>query len=469
MRSRSNDLLTRLNNRRQVSAMTIWLQIFGRGLVLAVLGSLAGLVIGNVWAGIAGASAAYAAWHLYYLYKLVVWLHAGRNHELPSGRGVWRYIFDSLSLSQKSERRKKRQLGKIIRRFQKSSSAIPDGLVVFDEYGQISWFNNAASLMLKLSPRQDIGQRISNLVRDPKFIEFITRREFEKPVEIDVPGAIDGSRISIQVVAFEVSQYLLMARDVSQLRRLELSRSEFISNASHELRTPLTVIRGYLESLRDDAGELPKHWQSAFKALDTQSAHMHRLVNDLLASLKMDTGSVAAGDEVVAMSDIIHRVVNQIAPLVENDIQLHCHVDHSLSLIGSATELHGVVNNLISNAANYMPKKLTAGQGRVTVEWRATSEGAELSVTDNGAGIAPEHLANLTDRFYRVNNLPGRFQQGTGLGLSIVAQAVERHAGQLSIDSTVGQGSCFTVLFPSERVVVARSNIVSLETFKSAS
>jgi two-component system phosphate regulon sensor histidine kinase PhoR len=462
----SDDQLAAANNGLQASAMRIWMQVFGRGVAVMLLGGLIGALLGSVWFGLAAALAAYATWHLYYIYKLVVWLSAGRNHELPEGKALWRYIFDSLLLLQKRERRKKRQLGKIIRRFQKSSAAIPDGLVVFDKQGQISWFNHAASAMLNLSPRHDVGQRISNLVRDPVFVDFIRRAEFSSPVEIDGPDAIVGSRISIQVVAFEASQYLLIGRDVSQLRRLELSRSEFISNASHELRTPLTVIRGYIESLQDDVDELPKHWQTAFRAVDTQSAHMNGLVNDLLTSMKMDSESALAGHEVIAIPDVISRVTEQVRSLIESDIQIVTQIDDSLSIMGNASELHGIISNLVNNASNYMPKHYKSGEGVVTISWQATATGADLSVKDNGAGIAEEHLVHLTDRFYRVDNLPGRYQQGTGLGLSIVAQAVERHGALLNIESAPGVGSQFTVSFPSSRVI--GSNIVSLESFKNA-
>lgn len=466
MRYISDDQLAAADNGLQASAMKIWMQVFGRGLAVMLLGGLVGSLVGNIWFGIAAAVAMYASWHLYYIYKLVVWLRSDRNHELPEGKALWRYIFDSLLLFQKRERRKKRQLGKIIRRFQKSSSAIPDGLVVFDKHGQISWFNTAAATMLNLSPRHDIGQRISNLVRDPIFVDFIRRGKFETPVEIDGPNAIIGSRVSIQVVAFEASQYLLMSRDVSQLRRLEISRSEFISNASHELRTPLTVIRGYVESLQDDVDDLPKHWQTAFRAIDAQSSHMNGLVNDLLTSMKMDSESAIAGNEVISMPEVIARASDQVRSLVEPDIQIISEVDESLEIMGNASELHGIISNLLSNASNYMPSHYKDGEGRVTISWKATANGAELCVKDNGAGIAEKHLAHLTDRFYRVDNLPGRYQQGTGLGLSIVAQAVERHGATLSIRSTLGVGSDFTVSFPSSRVI--GSNIVSLKEFKNA-
>lgn len=450
----------------QSTPMELWMQVFGRGLLIVLVGAFVGALYGNTWFGVSIALAAYAGWHLFYLFKLVLWLGSDRNHELPEGKGLWRYIFDSLLALQKRERRKKRQLGKIIRRFQKSSAAIPDALVVFDRNGQISWFNDAAAAMLNLSRSHDVGQRISNLIRDPAFVEFIRREKFDAPVEIDGPNALLQSRLSIQVVAFDATQFLLMGRDVSQLRRLELTRSEFISNASHELRTPLTVIRGYMESLQDDVEQLPKHWQTAFRAMDAQSAHMNGLVNDLLTSLKMDSGSALAGNELISMSDVITRATDQIRSLVEPDIEIATEIDSSLSVMGNASELHGIVSNLVSNASNYMPQHYRSGDGLVSVTWRAIATGAELVVKDNGAGIANEHLAQLTERFYRVDNMPGRYQQGTGLGLSIVAQAVERHGAVLKIDSTPGLGSEFTVSFPAGRIV--GSNILSMESFKNA-
>ena len=264
--------------------------------------------------------------------------------------------------------------------------------------------------------------------------------------------------LSLLLVPYDSNQYLLMARNVTRLHKLEQMRRDFVANASHELRTPLTVMRGYVDALEDEVDDLPKHWQKAWTAIGKQSAHMQRLVRDLMVTLRLEDKLLAGNDETLDMERLCHDASRDLRVLAEPDIRVTYDIDPKLMLRGNVTEMQSIVSNLVSNAINYMPKDYEPGQGEVRVRWKANDKGAVLSVTDNGAGIDKKHLPHLTERFYRVDNRPGRLQQGTGLGLTIVAQAVRRHGGKLKIDSTVGRGTTFKCQLPKARLLVATDN-----------
>jgi len=419
---------------------------------------LAGLVVGKAFgsalAGVLLVLMPYVAWHIYNLYLMERWLRTGNISDVPDGWGIWRDIFDRIYRLQQSERLRQRELGRIVRRFRKSSSALPDGVVVLDDAFRIDWFNDSAKTLLSLKKKKDVGQRISNLIRDPRFLDYLANKDYSKPLEIEIPDQ-PGIMLSLLIVPYDSNQYLLMVRNVTRLHKLEAMRRDFVANASHELRTPLTVIRGYVDALEDEVDGLPGHWQKAWKAIGAQTSHMQRLVRDLMVTLKLDEKLLSAREETVDMTRLVNEVVDELRDLAEPAIELELDLQPNAFLRGNVAELQSVVSNLVSNAINYMPQDYPVGQGKVRVSWKVDNDIAELSVQDNGAGIASKHLDRITERFYRVDNRPGRLQQGTGLGLTIVKQAVARHDGRLTITSKVGEGTQFYCRFPIARVLRA--------------
>lgn len=432
----------------------IWTMVLWR-LAAALFGGLVlGWMFGDVQLGILLVLIPYVSWHIYNLYLMERWLRTGNISDVPDGWGIWRDIFDRIYRLQQAERLRQRELGRIVRRFRKSSSALPDGVVVLDEAFRIDWFNDSAKALLGLKNKKDVGQRISNLIRDPQFLDYLSNKDYSKPLEIEVPDQ-PGIMLSLLIVPYDSNQYLLMVRNVTRLHKLEAMRRDFVANASHELRTPLTVIRGYVDALEDEVDSLPRHWQKAWKAIGGQTSHMQRLVRDLMVTLKLDEKLLSSREETVDMTRLINEVVDQLRALAEPAIQLELDVQPNVYLRGNVAELQSVVTNLVSNAINYMPPDYAEGQGKVVVAWKVGDKVAELAVTDNGAGIAKKHLDRITERFYRVDNRPGRLQQGTGLGLTIVKQAVRRHDGRLVIKSIVGEGTQFYCRFPVARVLRA--------------
>lgn len=435
----------------------IWVKVVWRLIAILALGLLWGPSIGGFANGVLLVLLPYISWHIYNLYLVERWLRTGNISDVPESWGVWRTIFDRIYRLQQAERLRQRELGRIVRRFRKSSAALPDGIIVLDDSFRIEWFNDAARVFLALKKKKDIGQRINNLLRDPHFGNYLLAKDYSTPIEITLPDQ-PGVVLSLLVVPYDTNKYLLMVRNTTRLHKLEQLRRDFVANASHELRTPLTVMRGYIESLDDEVETLPRHWQRAWSAMGKQTNHMQRLVRDLMVTVSLEDRVLAGSDEAIDMQRLCADATKELKELAEPDVEIHYDIDKKLFLRGDVTELQSIVSNLVSNAINYMPADYAQGQGQITVSWKHNKKGAVLAVADNGAGISKEHLPHLTERFYRVDNRPGRLQQGTGLGLTIVSQAVKRHGGKLEISSKKGKGSTFACQFPIQRLLSAADN-----------
>jgi len=225
-------------------------------------------------------------------------------------------------------------------------------------------------------------------------------------------------------------------------------RRDFIANVSHELRTPLTVMNGFLETMREDSDECPQ-WARSVELMEGQARRMQALVNDLLAlsRLEMETEGER---EPVPVPQLLESVVSgarAVSADKQHDIQLHAQAD--LWLLGSPDQLQSILTNLVFNSVQHTPPGT-----RIEVRWQRddTSNGALFSVTDNGDGIAHQHLARLTERFYRVDKARSRRSGGTGLGLAIVKHALARHGSHLEVSSREGQGARFECRFDASRI-----------------
>jgi two-component system phosphate regulon sensor histidine kinase PhoR len=238
-----------------------------------------------------------------------------------------------------------------------------------------------------------------------------------------------------------------MTRDITQIDRLETTRRDFVANVSHELKTPLTVLNGFLETLRD----LPLREEQRNQYLglmQIQSQRMQNIVEDLLVLSKLESTVSVTQEDPIALPALIERLCTDAKSLSREQHQVHCLCGADSILIGAEDELSSAFGNLVSNAVRYTP----AG-GSITIQWALQPDGSGgLSVSDTGPGIESQHLPRLTERFYRVDRSRSRETGGTGLGLAIVKHVATRHQAQLLIDSEVGKGSRFTLLFPEKRI-----------------
>ncbi|MEY4267017.1 MAG: hypothetical protein RIS90_1552 [Pseudomonadota bacterium] len=338
--------------------------------------------------------------------------------------------------------------------------ASPNGVVLLDAQAQIEWFNQTAAAHFGLETQRDLQQHFGNLVRDPAFAAYLSSRDYGR--EVSMPGrmatALRPVSLSVQLHPYGEGRLLLLSRDVTVLEQAEAMRRDFVANVSHEIRTPLTVLAGFVETLQT----LPLTTQEHDRYLDMmalQAQRMQSLVSDLLMLSRLEGSPPPGLTEWIAVPAVMSQLQQDAVALsatFSSGVQ-PAHVitfegSEDIELAGVASEILSATSNLVSNAIRYTPVN-----GSIRVRVGVLPDGGlEFSVTDSGPGIAPEHIPRLTERFYRIDRSRSRDTGGTGLGLAIVKHVAQRHGGQLRIDSVPGQGSCFTLSFPSNRIRSAR-------------
>ncbi len=428
-----------------------WSAELRRLFLLMAVAVLAGLPLDHPGAFVLVVLIIYLGWHLHNLHRLYAWLNDGHRFHPPDANGIWGEVFHLIYRLQLRNRKRKRRLTGLIKRFQEATAAMPDATVILDADGTIEWFNGAAQQLLGLHPGKDVGQRIVNLIRHPEFNRFLALGAENEPVRIPAPGD-DNLTLNVRIVPYGKEQRLLIARDVSQQQRLEQMRRDFVANVSHELRTPLTVVSGFLETLREEEMHEP-HVIRSMELMQQQTSRMQHIVEDLLLLARLESDRNAPPHQPVSVSTVLSMIEEGVEPLAEQKQQtLKLDCDESLRIYGAEKELYSAFSNLVTNAVRYTPEG-----GAIQVRWYRDGAGAHLEVTDSGVGIAPEHIPRLTERFYRVDVGRSRDSGGTGLGLAIVKHVVSRHNGNLRISSEQNKGSLFSIDFPSDLIVGARA------------
>jgi two-component system, OmpR family, phosphate regulon sensor histidine kinase PhoR len=410
---------------------------------------LLGLLTGQyAWVLVVGL-AGYLGWHLVQLLRLHKWLRNRQGDEAPpDGYGLWGEVFDSIYHLQRRDQKVRGRLQAVIDRVQESTAALKDAVIMLDRDGNLEWWNLAAEKLLGLKTPQDSGQQISNLVRDPRFIEYFDNHNYNEPLELPSPIS-DRLRLQFHITQYGNREHLMLVRDVTRLHQLEQMRKDFIANVSHELRTPLTVIAGYLETLLDNVEDINPRWLRALQQMQQQGGRMQNLLNDLLLLAKLEATGYPSDNQPVAIDLLLLSIKNDAQALSgERRHRISLEADAHLRLKGSEAELRSAFSNLVFNAVKYTPD-----EGEIRVRWWGDEQGAHLSVQDSGLGIEAKHLPRLTERFYRVDSSRASNTGGTGLGLAIVKHVLLRHRARLDISSALGKGSVFTCNFPSQQVV----------------
>jgi two-component system phosphate regulon sensor histidine kinase PhoR len=328
---------------------------------------------------------------------------------------------------------------------------LPDGVVLLDGSDKIEWCNTTAENQLGLALKQDHGQPISYLVRHTDFITYLRDQDYSEPIKLKSWRNPEVT-LEIQLVPFGANQKLLICRDITQLEKLEHMRRDFIANVSHELRTPLTVVGGFLETLMDMDGKMPKEIRNYFNLMQEQTARMRHLVEDLLTLSQLENSQTVPQDMEIDVEALLASVMNEARSLSNGRHRLSLDMDPGLCLTGAMEELHSAFGNLVSNAVRYTPEN-----GEITLSWKLRGQEGVFSVRDTGIGIEQQHIDRLTERFYRVDRSRSRETGGTGLGLSIVKHILTRHQARLEIQSEPGKGSTFSAVFPKARLVHKQS------------
>ena len=434
-----------------------WLFAAGRLLATVLVGAGVGWLFGNVWGGLACALALHLAWVLAQLFRLEWWLRHRSYADPPDVGGVWGEIIAQIVRLHRRKRFHKQRFVQLMRQLQRSTAALPDGVVILNAQREIVWFNRMAARLLNLRRTADLGLRIENLLRAPEFVRYVAGGDFSNPVVLRTPTADEDGFLSLQVAPYGDGQLLLLVRDVSRQMRLEAVRRDFVANASHELRSPLTVISGYLETLAQDP-VLDADLQGPVAEMRRQAERMTGIIRDLIELSRLEESDAVVGGEPIDVAALAALLRKDILARPSHPREVRLRVDSSAQLLGSEPEIHSAFSNLVDNAAKYTP-----AEGSVEIRWWIDEDGGHFAVTDTGIGIPPEHIPRLTERFYRVDAGRSRVTGGSGLGLAIVKHVLQRHGATLEVQSSIGAGSSFTCHFSLERVA-AKSRPASAAT-----
>ena len=413
--------------------------------IASCLLALIGLLSGEWFLASLVTLGGYIAWLYHRLLKLEHWIRKGTKvSEVYDDQGFVGIIIRQLYEQKKAYNQRKRRTKRILHRLNQNISALPDATVLLNDEFQIEWCNEPAKYLLNLRSPQDLGYKITNLIREPAFLSYMKGPGGREYIEIDSP-ADQGISIQIKLVSIGGKQSLLIARNISDQKPLPESLKNSVANASHELKSPLTVISGHLEMLEGE-NNLSDSGRQSLHTAQRQAERMKDLIQGLLLLSQVESYRLAPdeGDRI----SITELMVNVMAALdkYSDKQRIQLNYPDNLYLLGINVEIEGICINLVENALKYTTPGTT-----IRVEWNETPRGEYVFyVEDEGPGIDPEDVPKLTRRYYR--GAKSRADTtGSGLGLAIVQHAATKHGATLQIDSTPAKGSRFSVSFPSYR------------------
>jgi len=340
--------------------------------------------------------------------------------------------------------------------------ALPEPALILDADGNVLFFNRSAG---ELFPAARTGLHMSSLSRNPDLLEAIENVELTGSVTVVYSERVPVERRMATTIAELRDSHLVRRkaaclvsfRDMTEQERLGQMRADFIANVSHELRTPLASVRGFIETLQGPARDDPEARRRFLEIMAEQSGRMTRLIDDLLSLSRIEMKAHLIPADEVDIVQTVKYASATLEPLAKNrsiKLTMAAAPADEIWVKGERDELVQVFQNLIQNGLKY-----GRNGGKIDVEFRRRpAVGGQprriaVSVSDDGPGIAPEHVPRITERFYRVDVASSREKGGTGLGLAIVKNVVNRHRGELEITSSPGKGSTFTVVLPELREV----------------
>jgi two-component system phosphate regulon sensor histidine kinase PhoR len=332
-------------------------------------------------------------------------------------------------------------------------SSLVDALVVVDKDLKITMANPAASNLLGITP-DSRGRYLLESIRNYDLIQLFQRvlqeeTTAQQEIQIFSPQHYIFRAIVSPVRSQRTGKIVgvvAILHDITEIKRLEKMRSDFVANVSHELRTPLTSIKGFVETLLDGALEDPESSRRFLTIVATETDRMVNLVQDLLELSRLEGTDRAWHLVPLDLGGLARETADSYREIAqEADLSLHVEIgDYLPPIQGDATLLRQVIANLLDNAIKY-----TEPGGHVWLTLSGSDEALHLSVRDTGVGIPTKHLSRIFERFYRVDKGRCRKMGGTGLGLAIVKHIVEKHHGKITVESEYGEGTCFTVTLPA--------------------
>jgi two-component system phosphate regulon sensor histidine kinase PhoR len=420
-----------------------------RVIAFGAAGGLLGFLLGRPLAGFTVAIVIYTLWQTLQLARLSQWLGGDTQLDPPESSGIWAVVLDKLHHLQKGQRHERERLQAVANYITEGAASLSDGVIMVDAQGVIVWCNEATERLIGVRCPDDKGNLLVNLLREPDFVQYFLRGEFDSALEIHSPGNL-ARILRVEITLFGEDSRLVFLSDITRVSRLEKMRVDFIANVSHELRTPLTVINGYLETLRGQEGEVPAHsLQRALTQMQAQSERMQTMVSDitLLSRLESEPERDSGVQQLIDVAALATMLVDDAKCSIGADRHFHMELDSQHLLHGEEKAIHSAFGNLLDNACKY-----SEAGGNITVRWFVGEQGAVFEVEDDGIGVDAADVPNLSERFYRADKSRSVASGGTGLGLAIVKHALLRHDGGLEIKSRLGAGSVFRCNLPLYRV-----------------
>lgn len=383
-------------------------------------------------------------------HRLMRWLRGAQEGNAPRDAGLWGEVGYRVERALRQREQALARERKQLAQFLSAIEASPNGVLLLDANDQIVWSNAVAADHLGLDAQRDRRQPITNLVRTPAFVAYLQSSDWDQAISFAGPGHV--STLSVLIRRYGEGNKLVISQDVTERLRTEAMRRDFVANVSHEIRTPLTVLAGFIETMSSlPLTEMER--RRVLTLMQQQTDRMQVLVSDLLTLAQLEGSPRPPADRWVPLKGLLQRVEADGKTLSGGRHALTVEGGDGVDLAGTEVELLSAISNLVTNAIRYTPDG-----GRIGVRWQLREDGCgELEVRDTGIGIAREHLPRLTERFYRVDGSRSRETGGTGLGLAIVKHVMQRHGGELDVDSEPGKGSGFRLVFPAGRIRLAQA------------
>ena len=385
------------------------------------------------------ASLLYLLWFVRKAVKIFKWIDGGMRGIPPTMDGIWGEILDTLNRQKKRHKKAQEKLSSAVRQVTQVVESIDDGIIILNSDRTIGSWNQAAMLFLGLR-KSDRGVSIFNLVRDPKFVTYISQNDFTESIEVVLPHNIEQT-LQISASKVGVTDTVLVISDVTKFSKIDKIKSEFVSNVSHELRTPLTVFKGYLESFENIPNKSPAEDLATTHMLK-QVDRMESLANDLTTLSAMEESSVKIFAERFKLNELISELVTEAKRIGNNNHIFNLSVP-SHEFVGDIKGIRAALGNIIFNAVKHNPEGVN-----VSISLEIENAGFVITITDDGIGFSKDDIPRLTERFFRGDRSRNFGKAGSGLGLAIAKHAINRSGGRLEINGNLDQGATFSVWLP---------------------
>ena len=384
----------------------------------------------------------YMLWTFRTISLLFKWIDKGMRGIPPATDGVWGEVSDTLNRQRRRHRRTQEKMRKTIRRANRLTEALDEGIMVLRSDLTIDWWNNSAASLLGLRS-SDRGSAVMNLIRDPEFVEYIHQDEFIDSIELS--SIIQSERLlRLSASRFGSNEIALVVTDITRLNSLEQLRKEFVGNVSHELRTPLTVMRGYLETLQDMPSNIPSA-NAAFEQMSEQVTRMQALADDLIMISRLEADNQQLVVEAIKVKELLLSIRTEAEALTDGKHTITLDCAEAIIMQAQNSDIRSALGNIVFNAVRHNPEG-----ANIEIKVTEYQNFTDVAIRDDGVGIDTAEIPRLTERFYRGDSSRNSDTGGTGLGLAIVKHSINRCGGRLIINSRLGHGAEFICRLPKD-------------------